>query len=289
MAILLALITYFGWGAGDIFGVYATRKIGAYLTTFFVFIFGFAVASLYIPFAINDLYKITLGMFLLNVLFGTFVLFGNFLLNEAFRRSNASVVGVIVQSFPAVVLILSAIIFKDQLTSKQIVWTSLIFLGMILCVINFSDFKKGKPIIDTGIKYALIGAVIFSIYFTFLRIFIDAYGWFWPNYIAIASFPLALILMKWLFHIKEKIIIPKKKSVLASTFISALLLRGGDVALNVGISSGFASIVAPISSASPTLFVTLSWFIFRDKINNQQRIGIGICLTGIVLLSFFSK
>lgn len=176
MPILLALITYFGWGSGDVFGVYATRKIGAYLTTFYVFIFGFIIASLYVPFALNDLHKITLGLFLLNVLFSTAVLFGNFLLNEAFKRSNASVVGVIVQSFPTIILILSA-----------------------------------------------------------------------------------------------------------------LFLRGGDIALNLGISSGFASIVAPISGASPTLFVALSYFIFKDKINRQQQIGIGICLIGIVLLSFFSK
>lgn len=289
MAILLALITYFGWGSGDIFGAYATRKVGAYLTTFFVFIFGFMVASFYTPFAINDLHKITLGMFLLNVLLGIFVLFGNFLLNEAFKRSNVSVVGVIVQSFPAVVLVLSALIFKDQVTSQQMVWIALIFLGMFLCVVNFSDFRKGKTIVDRGITYALIAAAIFSIYFTFMRVFIDAYGWFWPNYIAIASFPLTLILVRWLFHIKEKVVFPKKKSVLAATFLSALLLRGGDVALNYGISSGFASIVAPISGASPTLFVTLSWLIFRDKINQQQKIGIGICLLGIVLLSFFGK
>lgn len=146
MAILLALITYFGWGSGDVFGVYATRKIGAYLTTVYVFIFGFLVASLYVPFALGDLYKITLGLFLLNVAFGVAILFGNFLLNEAFKRSNASVVGVIVQSFPAIVLLLSALIFKDTITSKQIVWIAFIFSGMVLCTVNFSDFRKGKSI-----------------------------------------------------------------------------------------------------------------------------------------------
>ncbi len=289
MAIILAFITYFGWGSGDVFGVYATRKIGAYATSFFVFIFGFIVASLYIPFAIQDLHKITLGMFLLNVLFGTSILFGNFLLNEAFRRSSASVVGVVVQSFPAIVLVLSALIFKDKITSKQIIWIAIIFLGMILCVVNFSDFRKGKTIIDSGIKFALIGAFIFSIYFTYSRLFINQYGWFWPNYISIASFPLALILVRLIFRIKEKIILPKEKSVLPAIFLSALLLRGGDIALNYGISSGFSSIVAPIAGASPTLFVVLSWFIFKDKIKGQQKIGIAICLLGIVLLSFFSK
>lgn len=288
MGLLLALITYIGWGSGDIFGVFATRKIGAYKTTFFVFLFGFLAASFYLPFSLSDIHKITLGFLLLNIVFGTSVLTGNYLLNEAFRRSSASVVGILVQSFPAVVLVLSAIFFKDTITTKQIFWVILIFLGMFLCTINFSDFKKGKLIADQGIKYALIGSVIFSIYFTFLRVFINTYGWFWANYISIASFPLALILVKTLFHIKEPIVLPKQRIVLVATLISAVFLRGGDIALNLGISSGFTSIVTPIAAASPTLFIALASIIFKDPVSKQQKIGIGVSLLGIVLLSFFS-
>lgn len=288
MAVVLALITYFGWGSGDIFGVYATRKVGAYIATALAFIFGFLVASLYIPFALADLPRITFGLLLLNIIFGTFVLFGNFLLNEAFRRSNASVVGVIVQAFPAVVLVLSALIFKDQVTSRQLTWILLIFIGMFLCIVNLKDFKRGTFVIDAGIKLALVAAAIFSIYFTFFRVFLNAYGWFWPNYIAIASFPLALLLTRRFFNIRQTIHAPKDKRILIATFLSALLLRSGDIALNLGISQGFAAIVTPISSASPTLFVTLSWFIFRDKITHQQKMGIIVALLGIVLLSFFS-
>ena len=138
MALMLGFITYIGWGAGDIFAVYASRKVGAYIASSFVFIFGFVVASLYIPFALQDFHKITLPLFLLNFIFGVSVLTGNFLLNEGFKRSNASLVGIIVQSFPAVTLILSALIFKDSLTSKQLFWTMLIFSGVFLCTINFN-------------------------------------------------------------------------------------------------------------------------------------------------------
>lgn len=287
MAVVLALITYFGWGSGDIFGVYATRKIGAYRTSALAFIFGFLLISLYIPFALSDLPRITFGLLLINIIFGSFIALGNFLLNEAFKRSNASVIGVIVQSFPAVVLVLSALIFKDQVTSRQMAWIALIFIGMFLCIVNLKDLKLGAFQLDMGIKFALIGAVIFSIYFTFFRVFLNAYGWFWPNYIAIASFPITLLLIRRFFKIKEGIQIPKDKKVLLATFLTALLLRSGDIALNLGIGQGFAAIVTPISSASPTLFVTLSWFIFKDKITHQQKMGILVALLGIVLLSFF--
>ena len=120
IAFVLGLIVYIGWGAGDIFGVYATRKLGAYLTTFFVLLFGFLLSSLYIPFALDDLHKITVGLFVINFALGAAYLSGNFLVNEAFRQSSASIVGIIIQSFPAIVLLLSALIFKDPISSKQL-------------------------------------------------------------------------------------------------------------------------------------------------------------------------
>jgi len=287
-AIVLAFITYIGWGTGDIFGVYATRKIGAYKASALIFIFGFILASFYIPFALPDFGKITIVLLLLNMLLGAPYLFGNLLLNEAFKRSSASLVGIIVQCFPAVVLVLSSLIFKDTITTRQIAWIIIIFVGIFLCTIDFTDFKKGQLFKDTGIRLALIGAGIFSIYFTFLRLFVDVYGWFWPNYIAFATFPIVLLLYKKIFKTKDTISIPSHRTVLIATFLSTLLLRSGDIALNYGVASGFASTVSPIAGASPTLFLTLSTLIFRDPVTKQQKIGIGVCLIGILLLSFFS-
>lgn len=286
--IFFALISYFGWGTGDIFGVYASRKIGAYRATAYVFIFGFLLASLYIPFALPEIALIPIGLLIINFLFGSIYLTGNILLNEGFRRSSASLVGIIVQSFPAVVLVLSALIFKDPISPKQTLWILLIFLGVFICTFDFSDLKKKKLIKDEGVKYALIAAGIFSIYFTFLRVFADVYGWFWPNYISFASFPLALLIAKKMFSYKDKVRVIKSKPVLFATLMSALLLRSGDIALNVGIANGFSSIVAPLAGAAPTLFVVMSALIYKDPVTKQQKYGIGITLLGIVLLSFFS-
>lgn len=289
MALILGFLTYIGWGSGDIFGVIATRKVGAYIATIFVFIFGFIFFSLYVPFAPGDLSKVTPFLLILNVIFGVAVLVGNYMLNEAFKRSNVSLIGIIVQSFPVLVLILSALIFKDELTDKQLLWALIIFSGVAICTVNFRDFRNSHLFADYGVKLCLIATFMFSIYFTFLRIFIDAYGWFWPNYIAFASFPIAIVVIKRVFKIKEKFSIPKSPKILLSTALSAILLRGGDIALNVAIASGFAATATPIATAAVTLFIALSALIFKDPITKQQKIGIGISLAGILLLSFFPK
>jgi uncharacterized membrane protein len=67
-----------------------------------------------------------------------------------------------------------------------------------------------------------------------------------------------------------------------------LLLRLGDFVLNIGLSKGLTPIVAPIAGAYPTLFVTLSFIIFKDKVTKSQMFGILITLVGIISLSFFN-
>ena len=220
MGTFLGFLTYFAWAIGDIFGIYSSRKIGSFLATFYVFIAAFFVASLYVPFALNELRNITPFLLLINILFGIVVLTGNYMINEAFRTSNASLIGIIVQSFPAAVVVLSWLLFKDPITLNQAFWIVIIFFGVFLCTISLSDLKGAKFRVDRGVRLTLIATFGFTIYFTFLRIFIAKYGWFWPNYIAIASFPLAIFTIRKVFKIKEKIKLAVNKKAIVSAFLS---------------------------------------------------------------------
>jgi drug/metabolite transporter (DMT)-like permease len=285
LAFLLAFITFFGWGTGDLFTIFVTRKIGPSLTTFYVFLFSCLLSLLILPFAPHDLQKITPLLLLLNIFLGILFVSGNFLVSEAFRISSAPLVGIIVQAFPAVVLLLSALIFKDVITLPQFLFIAIIFLGVFLCSVDIKKLLRSEKIFDRGTILALIAMVFLSIFFTFSRIPINTYGWFLPTFIATACFPIIFLFMK---KRKEKFSIPKQSFVFFSVFMVGLLIRSGDFALNYGLSIPHASsIVAPIAGASPILFVTLSYFIYKDPLNRQQIIGIIITLIGILLLSFF--
>jgi drug/metabolite transporter (DMT)-like permease len=282
---LLALIPFIGWGTGDIFGAYASRKTGSVTTTTYVFIFGM-VAMLIVAFMIpTDLKTITLPLLLLNVFLGTFYVLANFLVNEAFKHSNASLVGVIIQSFPALVLILSAVYYRELLSPIQVL--AITFLGMVLCSLNFKELLDSGFKLDKGIRLAIIACVIFTIYFTFFREMSNVYGWVLPNLISFATLPLAVFLNKFMFRTEEKVILIKEKTVLFAALASSLLIRSGDIALNYAISNGYAALVSPIAGAAPVLFVIVSAVVFKDKISQQQIIGIATTLVGIIGLSFF--
>jgi drug/metabolite transporter (DMT)-like permease len=284
LAIFLALITFFGWGTGDLFTIVASRKIGGNLTVFWVFVCSFLLSLLLIPFAPIKTTGITIPLFILNILLGILCVTGNVFVAKAFRSSSAPLVGIIVQAFPAVVLILSAIFFKDVVTPLQGIFIAIIFIGVALCSIDFPKLFKSEKIFDQGTLFALVAMVCLSIYFTFSRILINAYGWFLPNFISTACFPIVYLFIKME---KEKFIVPKEQKVLLAVFMVGLLIRAGDFALNYGLSlPNASSIVAPIASASPILFIIMSYLIFKDKVTKQQVVGIITTLFGIILLAF---
>ncbi len=283
LAIILGLITFIGWGTGDIFTIYVSRKIGSSLTTFWVFFSCFLLSLVVLPFAPHSLNGITTPLLFLNLLLGILFISGNVLVSEAFRISSAPLVGIIIQSFPAVVLILSSLIFKDPISSTKWLFILIIFLGVFLCSVDLKSLTKSQKIIDRGVITALVAVVCLSFFFTFSRVLINAYGWFLPTFIANACFPIVYLLIKWK---KEKFYMPKLGKVLTAAFVAGGLIRSADFALNWGLTiPNASSIVAPIAGAAPILFVIMSYFIFKDKLTKQQIMGIVTTLVGIILLT----
>jgi drug/metabolite transporter (DMT)-like permease len=284
LALLLALITFIGWGTGDLFTIVAVRKIGANLTTFWIFFFSFLLSLIVLPFVPHNFELITLPLLLLNIFLGILFVSGNVLVSEAFRISSAPIIGVIVPSVPAVTLLLSTIFFHDRITIQQTISIILVLIGIGLCGANFNEVKKSQKLFDKGAVLALIAIFFFAIFFTFSRVLIVTYGWYLPTFLATACFPIILIFLK---RQKEKFTFPKQKKVILATFMVALLIRSGDFAFNYGLSIPNAiGIVAPIANSAPILFVIASYLIFKDKVSKQQIAGIAITLIGIVILTF---
>lgn len=282
MVWLMAFMTFIGWGTGDIFGVIATRKIGPFATSILVFIIGFVISTLYIPFTPNTLSVYTLPLLIINIILGTCYVMGNLFVNIAFQKTTASMVGVVIQSFPAAVLILSAMVYGDAITIPQAVAIAMVFGGIALLSLDPKDFRHTLLRTDVGLRYALAATVLFAFYFTFLRNVITAVGWFWPNYISFLMFPVVLL------YLKVKNIKPDLRttpSVYGAITLAALLLRSGDIAFNYGLSLGQSAIMVPVSGASPILFVVLSYLVFRERVRNLQWTGIILTLLGLMILA----
>jgi drug/metabolite transporter (DMT)-like permease len=282
--IVFALIAFFGWGTGDIFGTVAARKLGGFSSTLWSYVFRVIIFAILIPFYLVDLSRLTIEMFLFNIFLGVIGIIGLVSFNEGLKGGNAALVGTIAASYVMLVVIFSIIFLKEAITQSQIISILVIFIGLILSTLDLKQLKKSKVILNRSILLALIAMIVWGFYFTFIKIPVKQIGWFWPNYITVALFPLIFIFAKLR---KVKLHSPKYKGAFWFAFVSALLIGIAEYSFIFGINTGLTTIVAPIAGAYPILFVILAFLVFKDPITRQQKFGILITLIGIVLLSVF--
>lgn len=284
-AIIFALISYLGWGVGDIFTTFVTRKIGAYSTSFW-FALGMLVVSIfYAPFGIGNLKNLTANILMLNLLLGSLLAVAALCFNQGLKIGNPSLVGTIGAAFSALVVVFSIIFLGEIITGKQLLSMILIFSGIMLSSFDLRAVIRKENIISKGVFLALAAMFLWGIYFTFIKIPIREIGWFWPSVISGVS---AVCLLSTLKFRGMKLIRPTTGKTLFYLILTIFLLKGGELAFNFAISQGLTSIVAPIAGSYPTLFVILAFLIFKDPITRQQIVGIITTLIGIVLLSIFS-
>jgi len=285
MAIIFALISYFGWAIGSFFETIAARKINSYSLTFWGLAFGTAVSSFYLPFAFSLAQNFTVELFSLNLLLAFFFIGGIVLYYEALKIENRSLTGTIAQSFPVFTVIFSILLLGEKLNSIQLFSIFATFVGLLLSIFNFKDISSGKNIANKGTALALIVSVSWGIYFAFIKLLVDKVGWFWPNYIVFLLFPLVFLFMK---SKRIKLESPTANNVFWPLIISVILVRVAEYSYNYAITQGQIAVVAPIAGANPTLFAVLAFLFIKDPISKQQIIGVIITLAGIATLSFAS-
>lgn len=283
MPVLFALVAFFGWGIGDIFGTIAARKIGGYSTTFWYLFIAFATETFYAIFVIDQLKNFTPQLFALTFLLGIVGAAGLITFYEGLRIGYVSLVGTISGSFAALTVILSLIFLGESITVFQGISILIIFAGVILSSLDFQQLLQKKEILASkGTFLALCTLILWGIYWAFIKIPVRQAGWFWPGYIAIAPMVLIPLFMK-IKKIKiEKI---NAKGAFPALFLNAILLPFGAFSLNFAMTKSANSLVTPIAGSYPALFVALSFFIFHEKVNRQQLAGISITLLGIIVLS----
>lgn len=286
-AIIFALISYFTWGGGVFAETIVARKLSSYSLLFWGFLLSFLLTSLYAPFALKDLAGLTPGLFVFNLLLAisTLVL-GIVLYYEALKVENRALIGSIASSYLFVTIILSILLLGERVTLQQLIAILIVLFGLSIAIFDFKEILDKNFKISKGLLLALGAAVLWGIWFTFIKIPVSKIGWFWPNYIAFLTFPLIFLFIK----IRgQKIENFNKPGVIAPLFISTVLVRVAEFSYNLGISKGLVAIVAPIAGANPTLFVLLAFLFLKDPIKKQQLLGIIVTLAGIVLLSVVTR
>jgi drug/metabolite transporter (DMT)-like permease len=91
-------------------------------------------------------------------------------------------------------------------------------------------------------------------------------------------------LFSWVGLTKTKISLPTKL-IFLFLIVAGLLDFLGFLTFNFSVTTAFVSIVGPVSATYPAVTVVLAYFFLKERVADNQKIGIAAILIGLALIS----
>ena len=318
LAIILGLTGALCWGGADFAARFASRRVGAYRTLFFMQFFGFVALSVYLKFRGGFFEGIAPGWhpWALAALAGVINMIASLSLYYSFQVGVMSIVAPVSSAYPALTVAL-AIASGERITALRGVGLGITLVGVVLAATTFTppaanpvnesaakesgvneiganetgakeaDAKetaaKETAHLSKGVGWALLAALGFGVLF-----------WFLGFYVVPAVGPTISVWVIRLtsFSVLAIAAIPVGQSLkLPSGSVWWLLAAVGFldtaafVANNAGLHTGQVSVVSVLASLYGAVTVLLAWIFLREKLERTQWLGIVLIFAGIVLVS----
>src|SRR5277367_940616 len=145
LAIILGLTGAFCWGAADFAARFASRRVGAYRTLFFMQFFGFIALSVYLKSRGGFFDGIAPGWhpWALAALAGVLNMVASLSLYYSFQIGVMSIVAPVSSAYPALTVTL-AIMSGERITALRGVGLAVTLVGVILAATSFAP-NTGDP------------------------------------------------------------------------------------------------------------------------------------------------
>jgi uncharacterized membrane protein len=285
MGIISGLISMFGWGTSDFLAAKSSRKIGFVLTFFWAQLISFLVALLYFIFKFRtfDLNNVPKFIFII-IISGFLFTISALAFYKSLSIGKVSLVGPITASWAMITVLLSVLFLDELLKTNQVLAIILIIIGIILISSDLKEFsQKNKLIFSIGAKEAIIAMFGFGIALFLLAITVKQLGWFIPGFLS--RFFILIFLILYIISKKQSLKIEIKPINWIIITSIGLLDVVAFFAYSIGVSTEYASIIAPIAASSPLITTILAQVFLKEKIALSQIFGIIITISGLILIS----
>ncbi|MFY9804464.1 MAG: DMT family transporter [Candidatus Acidiferrales bacterium] len=295
LAIILGLTGAVSWGAADFAARFASRRVGAYRTLFFMQFFGFLALSAYLKWTIG-FSGVAPGWrpWAMAILAGILNMVASLSLYHSFEVGTMSIVAPVSSSYPALTVALS-LLSGERIHLLRGVGLAITLAGVILAATSFaSPVKNGTAAtaadgetahahLSKGVGWAIFAAVGFGVLFWFLGFYVvPAVGG------AVSVWVMRLTALVALAGVAapvgQSIRLPRG-GVWWLLLAVGVLDTAAFVANNAGLSTGQVSVVSVLASLYGAVTVLLSWIFLRERLERTQWLGIVLIFAGIVMVS----
>jgi len=288
LAIVLGLTGALCWGGADFAARFASRRVGAYRTLFFMQFFGFIALSVYLKFRGGFFEGIAPGWhpWALAALAGVINMIASLSLYYSFQIGVMSIVAPVSSAYPALTVAL-AIASGERITVLRGVGLAVTLVGVILAATSFAqspgDAAKESAHLAKGVGWAILAALGFGVLFWFLGFYVVP---------AVGPAISVWVIRLTCFSVLALVAAPARQSLkLPSGSVWWLLAAVGFldtaafVANNAGLHTGQVSVVSVLASLYGAVTVVLAWIFLREKLERSQWFGIVLIFVGIVFVS----
>jgi len=282
IGILLAIMAMISWGIGDFLAKKAIDKIG-YVKSVIINVLAAIVPLLVYIILFPNMLPVSVGLVLITIAVAFLSTVGSFFFYRGMEKGNLSIVSPIASSWVVIVTLSATIIFKEVLTSFQALGILIIFAGIFLASTNLKELRRSvRRGMSKGVPEAMVSMVAWGITLTLNK-----------PLVSMAGPIMALLLMRggsFLFSslwgkIKGIDFKFSNKLVLLFLIISGLLDTAGSLAYNFGITTEYVSIVSPVAATYPAVTILLAYIFLKEKVANNQKVGIVAILIGLAIIS----
>lgn len=288
LAIVLGLTGALCWGGADFAARFASRRVGAFRTLFYMQFFGFLVLSAYLKFRDGFFDGIAPGWhpWALAALAGVLNMVASLSLYYSFEIGVMSIVAPVSSAYPALTVTL-AIMSGERITPLRGSGLAVTLLGVILAATSFAPVKgpaaKETARLAKGVGWAILAALGFGTLFWFLGFYVIP---------AVGPTISVWVIRLTSFSVLALLAVPARQSLqLPSGSVWWMLAAVGFldtaafIANNAGLRTGQVSVVSVLASLYGAVTVVLAWIFLREKLERSQCFGIVLIFVGIVLVS----
>ena len=293
MEIILGLAGAVFWGFADFSARFASRRVGAYRTLFFMQIFGFIALSFALKFT-GAYSAIAPGWrpWALAVFAGVVNVGASLALYRSFEIGVMTVVAPVSSCYPALTAAL-AFVSGERIGHLREWGLAVTFAGVLLAAFSFAPVSGGaapgaparpRTPLAAGVGWAVLAALGFGFLFWFLGFHVvrDLGG-------ALSVWVMrltAVFTLLFLAPFARQSLRVSRGSIWWLLLAVGVLDTCAFVANNTGLRLGHVSIVSVLASLYGAVTVLLSWIFLRERLARSQWLGIFLIFAGIVLVSF---
>ncbi len=292
LGVILGLTGAVCWGLADFAARFASRRVGAYRTLFFMQFFGFIALSVYLKFA-GGFSHVAPGWqpWAFTAVAGLLNVTASLSLYYSFEIGVMSIVGPVSSSYPALTVALS-IASGERINALRGIGIAVTLTGVILAAMSFAS-KPMNPLdaanpstasrLSRGVGWAILAAVGFGFMFWFLGFHViplvgDAVSVWVMRLTALVSLAIFALPTRQSLRLPHGRIWWQLAAV-------GVMDTAAYVANNAGLHIGPVSVVSVLASLYGAVTVLLSWIFLRERLERSQWLGIVLIFAGIICVS----